>query len=352
MKRVGSTLIELLILIAIITILVALLLSAVMKIQEGEHRVRTHSNLMQLSLANHSCNDVYRRLPPMVGPFGSVGYVTTAGSGCPVVNGPATVHVHLLPYIESGNLYGLWCNGFGPGGLNGAAPKAGNNANASTPPNRDDIYYPFLSPQDFTQVNQGAAGQNYLANWRVYTDYGVSCTLVNKETATATAPNNGLSPSYPPDIVALMGDANTNLYGKASIPDTLIDGTSTTIAFATGYMQCGPEATCPNGNRLYSYFPTSDTFGVNGQVGSFFGYNMTLPSSATIQQGQIFQTMPHPSSTLCNSGVPQALSADGISVGMFDGSVRMIATSISVATWCQAVQPNDGTILGQANNDW
>jgi hypothetical protein len=45
----------------------------------------------------------------------------------------------------------------------------------------------------------------------------------------------------------------------------------------------------------------------------------------------------------------QSMSAGGIQVGLGDGSVRTVSTSISVTTWANAVSPNDGNVLG---SDW
>jgi prepilin-type N-terminal cleavage/methylation domain-containing protein len=384
MKRVGFTLIELLVVIAIIAILIALLVPAVQKVREAAARTQTNNNLKQISLANHSCNDVYRRLPPAAGPFGSVGYVSTGGSGAAVPNGPATVHVHLLPYVEQGNLYKLWINGFG-NAATGFADKSlpvadslidGSTPGAKTP--RNDVIPPFLAPQDFTQINSGASCQNFLANLRVYTDWGTSCLITPIPVTAATIAGStaktggGTVPTYPVTVYTSLNGTgkpgnNDFLYGTASIPRTFVDGTSNTISFTTGYMQCGSASAFPNGNRLYSQFPSGPPAGagsvgvakitagaavVGSQVGSFFGYDMEVAPSATVVANQIFQTNPSPSALNCNPAVPQALSAGGISVGLFDGSVRMVAPSISVATWCQAVQPNDGTVLGQPNNDW
>jgi hypothetical protein len=45
----------------------------------------------------------------------------------------------------------------------------------------------------------------------------------------------------------------------------------------------------------------------------------------------------------------QGPSSGGILVGLGDGSVRMVSTAISQATWIKAVNPQDGQTLG---SDW
>jgi hypothetical protein len=51
----------------------------------------------------------------------------------------------------------------------------------------------------------------------------------------------------------------------------------------------------------------------------------------------------------CDPFRAQALSAGGCLVGLGDGSVRNVSTSVSPATWRNAMLPDDGNVLG---SDW
>lgn len=84
------TLVELLVVMAIIGILVALLLPAVQAAREAARRMQCSNNLRQIALAVHQYHDSYRYLPPGASDASLVG-----SSGFAAI----------LPYLEQGAVY-------------------------------------------------------------------------------------------------------------------------------------------------------------------------------------------------------------------------------------------------------
>ncbi len=88
--RAAFSMIELLVILAIIAILLAILLPAVQKVREAAGRAQTMNNIKQIAISLHNSNDVYKRLPPAYDKLNGV---------------TASLHVHILPFVEQDNLY-------------------------------------------------------------------------------------------------------------------------------------------------------------------------------------------------------------------------------------------------------
>jgi prepilin-type N-terminal cleavage/methylation domain-containing protein len=97
--RRGFTLIELVVVIAIIAVLIGLLLPAVQKVRESANRAVCQNNLKQIGLALHNYHARTDAFPP-----GFNSFVQTDGSNSP--QGPGwSWAAHLLPDLEQDNLF-------------------------------------------------------------------------------------------------------------------------------------------------------------------------------------------------------------------------------------------------------
>jgi type II secretory pathway pseudopilin PulG len=200
-------------------------------------------------------------------------------------------HFNLLPYVEQDSVFRLVPPNNEPWSA------AAGNAHAAVIPS-------YLSPQDPSQGNGktswGWAAANILYNWQVFGG-----------TTFTGAPWN-------------VGDA------RAGIPRTFQDGTSNVIIFGTGYAECQPS----NGLRMWAH-PGWD--GPNTVWGGFFAkWTDAIPQ-------------PAPAAGACDPTLAQAMSSGSTQVGLGDGSVRGLSSSVSPLTWRNALLPADGQPLGA---DW
>jgi len=302
MKRRGFTLIELLVVIAIIAILIALLVPAVQKVREAAARTQTTNHIKQCSLALHSFEGALKKLPPASGAVGQT-------VGAPQYGMGATTHVHLMPYVEQDNLYKNAYQAQFPGVANPGMLAA------YTPSSLNAVVPPFISPQDPTAPADNGVS-NILANLRVFTDQGIN---MGSNSTGAIPLTHGL--------------------GTGGLARTFPDGTSNTIVFTTGYRATQFPTT--GGVRTY------DVSCINTSGHAFFGmgpFSATAKATGTQAAGNIFQVQPVINNA--DAGIPQAMSAAGITVGLGDGSVRNVTSTVSLQTWCSAQSPNDGIPLG------
>lgn len=154
-RRYGSTLIEMLIVIAIFAILLALLLSAVQKARESALRLQSTNNLKQMILATHAfACDHNNRFPTFDENWG----------------GPSPF-MAILPYIEQGNYFRQWQAGF-------------------SEPSDPIIIKTYLSPADPSLgevLSHHFLVSSYAANYQVFKDPAVFDSTIPDGTSNTVA---------------------------------------------------------------------------------------------------------------------------------------------------------------------
>jgi hypothetical protein len=130
--------------------------------------------------------------------------------------------------------------------------------------------------------------------------------------------------NYAANFQVFGNPAKNSLAGDSLYPASISDGTSNTIFFAQRYQVCGGDP-CGWG---------------------YDGGTAWAPAFAYLSQGK-FQA--RPGADGCDSSLAQGLHAEGINIGMGDGSSRFVSAGVSPQTWWGACTPAGNEILG---NDW
>jgi type II secretory pathway pseudopilin PulG len=410
-RRVGFTLIELVVVIAILVTLIGLLLAALQRIRETANQVQCANNMKELTLAVHNFQNVNGTMPPYFGiyPLGS-------GTNTQASNNPSVPYggwfLHLMPYLEQDAIWAMVNHNTHQTGQNTGAVQYGGSG-ALVSPGTTAVY-------DFTGCLWIPPTYSFqpMTNYNGHTTYGYVQTgggywepppvlLLPGTPATYSPANSG--PYYGPvgiwmdgvheaiykvlqcpsdptmsasglvggywgytnylanwdawgdskgdgSVVLGLGASNWTQNGYWSPPQpitNILDGTSNTILFGEGYSLCDTIG------RSALYPADTNNFGitwdlVKGQMNGGTLPNQDFPGG--IPNTFLFQVRPLPfawaqcpdGADCCDNWRAQT-GHQAMNAALADGSVRAIAGTISQQTWNYAMQPRDGNALG---NDW
>jgi prepilin-type processing-associated H-X9-DG protein len=326
--------VELLVVIAIIAVLIGLLLPAIQKVREAANRTKCQSNMRQIAIALHSCQDQKGTMPPMGGWFGDSGQKFSS-------NGP--MWWHLLPFLEQASLFELGGNPGTWGAPN--PPQFMSWYSGTTYPMNGHSVKIYQCPSDPSMPSSGLCtsgpwggwtGMSYAANFQVF---GI--------------------PNSAGFIAAPSTAGGAAWYGNPKVPDSIPDGSSQTILLAEKYNQCGgiPVAwmqaswaaydnLANNGGNMpgHPYFGASP----NGDAGQYYGGNAMF-AALNVGPTSKFQVQPAPYQTNCDYSRPSTGHPSGMNVAMADASVRILDKGISGTTWWAACTTSANDRLGV---DW
>jgi prepilin-type N-terminal cleavage/methylation domain-containing protein len=295
-KQPGFTLVEVLIVIAILGVLIGLIVPAVYMARENANRAQCRNNLAQLGKAAHHCHDIYKRLPP------GLGYFPNPSTG------PAygIVFFHLLPYLEQQSLYNR--------SLRNGYYMAENHGVSAVP---ISVYVCPSTPG----VDAGCVKDNTGTLW------GAASYGGNAQVFCAVDPDGTGQLVDPQGTLGLLG---------------ITDGTSNTILFAERYARC-TNAVFDQGGTFWAY---AETGGLAQPLHPLFAMSLNLYSSS-VGPGSKFQNYPPVDN--CDPTIAATPHTHGIHVCLADASVRTLAPTISGTTWWAACTPRSGDFLG---DDW
>ncbi|QDT99212.1 Type II secretion system protein G precursor [Gimesia aquarii] len=323
----GFTLVEFLVVMAIIAILIALILPAVQNAREAARRTQCKNNLKQIGLALHNYQSTHSRFPP-----GFCADLATDG-------GEWSVHARLLPHLEQANLASLidFADTHGSG-------------DSATVAVRKTRVAPYLCPseiQDRVRTDGSGNPTDYPVNYGF--NFG---TWQVWDNATQKAGDGAFTPN------------------SAFAPADITDGLSNTLAASevkafTHYLRDGsgggPTAPTPSGiSALGGQFqPTGHTEWVDGRVHQT-GFTTTFTPNTVVTHADSGTTFDI-DYTSCREDKPTATCMGPtyaavtsrsyhpgiVNVLLLDGSSRSVSDSIDATVWKNLSARADGATIGE-----
>lgn len=296
------TLVELLVVVAVIGVLAAVLLPAVQAAREASRRSACQNNLKQISLATLNYEDTHRHFP--------AGWEIKAS---PTIGQPSIINgllTEILPHLEQSHLEAVY--DYELGFLHPDNQQAVNTSVSIfvcplTPGNQDRIVsldgIYFLSVPGTT-----ARPTDYFGLRDVHDSIGKRAKCLFTEIRLPTDENKSLAQ-------ITDGTSNTLMFlEKAGLPTLYELGIAKQeiVYFYSAWAG-------PSGIQIYSVKANDDW-------------------TSHLESGPDFMNVR-------NNHTPYSFHPGGINISLCDGSVRFLAEEIEFETWWYLCQPDDGHVI-------
>jgi len=325
----GFTLVELLVVIAVIGILIALLLPAVQAARESSRRTHCLNNLKQLSLAALTFHDANNTFP--------------MGRQQP---NPFSQHSRLLPYLEQGNLFAQldYTKGTGTNDEKFISVSTFLCPSDSV----DRMTDPTQSAHQF-DATLGAWGRN---NYRANAGNDIGLTT-NDGDVKAWEQNNGIFLTNAVVRIAQIvdGTSNTALFSEKIRGD----GDDNSVEVISDYFQLANNGTTKSAAQVFQKcmaLTPATLVGASAQT-SYAGRDWINGNYMTTRYNHIMApntwSCSRGNSPNANGGAVTACSrhVNGVGMALADGSSRFVNDSINVDIWKALGSRDSGEVVPQ-----
>src|SRR5262249_12184358 len=307
------TLIELMVVIAIISVLIGLLLPAVQKVRDAAARLQCSNNLHQIGVAIHNYSDTKKHLPPSIRPA-TVGSVRQRWV------------THTLPYFEQDNLhdaYDFSVNWSAPGNRAAvqirlkvfecpSAPETGSRLDYAP----EDRSTPIAATGDYSAVTH------------------VDPRLVTLGLAAYAGPG-----MLPKNVLPTMAQVTDGLSHTIMVTESA----GQPYVYRRRQQACTPPTVMTNGGAWSR--PATEISLVGS---SYDGTDLPGPCGINCTNGEDVGSAPypHPVYGVDGSGQIYSFHTGGVNAVFGDGSVRFIDQGINIATLAALVTRSGKEVIG------